>query len=117
MKKIEINVNEICKFAISEEKGLILRKNLEDNINTNDEVVVNFEGISMFTTPFFNASLGFLILKYGPDKFDEKVKVVGLEDMGKETYAHSRENAIEFYSNKIDPQKVGQIVSNNLTGN
>lgn len=117
MKKTEINVNEICKFAISEEKGLALRKSLEDNIQSNDEVIVNFEGISMFTTPFFNASLGFFILKYGPDKFDEKVKVVGLGDMGKETYSHSRENAIEFYRNKIDPQKVGQIVSNNLAGN
>ena len=34
--------------------------------------------------------------------------------MGQETYQHSRENAIDFYNNKVNVKEVGEIVSKNL---
>lgn len=116
MKTIE--VNELCKFAISEEKGLLLREKITDLLqdNNSEEVLLNFKGISMFTTPFFNSSIGYFILKYGPEEFDKRIKLVGLEEMGQETYQHSRENAIDFYNNKVNIKEVGEIVSKNLAG-
>lgn len=108
-----IKVIDFCKFAISEEKGLKLRELLLKNLSE-DKIVLDFEGISMFTTPFFNSSIGYFILQYGPELFDEKIEILGLQEMGQETYKHSYDNAVEFYNNKIDPKTVGQIVSKNL---
>lgn len=107
-----ILVKEISPFALAEEDGIVLFNAISEKLDAGETVQVDFSEINLFATPFFNASLGAVILKYGIEKFDERVAVVGLDDLGMETYNHSRDNALLFLKNKVNLSEVGKNVSN-----
>ncbi len=109
-----IMISEICPFALAEEDGEKVFKAIDDSLKENKEVCVDFEQISLFATPFFNTSLGAIILKYGIKKFDKLVKIINLDDLGLETYQHSRSNAIAFIENKINKDSIANILEKNL---
>ena len=95
-----ILISEICPFALAEEDG----KKVYDAID------------NALETPFFNTSLGAIILKYGVEKFDAMVEIKNLDALGEETYQHSRNNAIVFLKNKINRDNIADIVERNLQG-
>ena len=110
-----IRVNNICTYAISEASGIKLRESVQELLKSYDVVELDFTGITMFTTPFFNASIGYFILKWGPEVTKDKIQIVEatLSEMGHLTLSHSEDNAIDFYNNQDLKEKVGEIVKKN----
>lgn len=111
-----ILISEICPFALAEDDGGKVYSAIDSALGNNDKVCVDFNQISLFATPFFNTSLGAIILKYGIEKFDKMVEIKNLDDLGKETYQHSRNNAIAFLKSKISKENIADIVEKNLKG-
>ena len=109
-----IKVSDFTKFALSEEAGLSVRKRILDLWDSQDVITVDFEGISIFATPFFNSSLGYCILTYGPQSYVNKINVIGLNLLGQETYTHSKENAIDFYTKNLDKTEINKITNQTI---
>lgn len=109
-------INSICPFALSEEDGSKVYSVICDHIEQKNKICVDFKGISLFATPFFNTSLGAAIVKFGVGLFDEYVEVANLDDLGQETYRHSRESAVSFKENKQSKQVIAEIVKRNIKG-
>ena len=62
-----------------------------------EKIIVDFEGIKIFTTLFFNNVFAKYILTIGPDKYQECFTLENLSELGQTTYQHSFENAVNYY--------------------
>lgn len=108
-----IVVNQIIKSAFSQEKALLLRKTIEECLKDEDKVILDFSGISKFTTLFFNFCTGYIISAIGPDNYDEKISLINLSPLGQSTYESSYRNAVEKYiPNKQVEEKILNIIKN-----
>lgn len=115
--EIKINVSRLIENGLTESNGIILRKKIEEElerIKVDDIIILNFKNISLFATPFFNASIGYFVLKFGKEKFDKIFKLDKISELGMNTYKHSYDNAVEMYNKKIDTKQLGEVTKNNI---
>ena len=80
-------------MAITEEQGFKLRAEIEKVINNNNKIILDFDGINIFTTTFFSASIGYYVLKLSPKKCSDIFVLKNLSKAGKNAYHYSFENA------------------------
>lgn len=92
----QIKIREICPIAMTEEQGLSLRSAMEPLIDAGEPVILDFEGISLFATMFFNASIGYYVLKKGAAYCSRNIQLANISSLGRETYRHSFANAKEI---------------------
>ena len=111
-----IKVADFSKFGLAEDDGVKLRNQILEKIKLGNTVIIDFEGISFFATPFFNASVGYCIKKIGVAQFDELVKFINLSKLGESTYKHSRENAVRIIEKDIDTKMIGKITETTVEG-
>lgn len=92
MKKIA--VLEMTSEAASQAKGILLKRSLESLISssTPDSIVVDFDGISLFSTVFFNNSFAALALVYGVDII-RAIHLKNISEVGMAAYEASMTNA------------------------
>lgn len=104
-----IKISAITPMAMTEDAGLQLRKEMNEVMQREQNVILDFEGIKLFATPFFNSSIGYFVMQLSPEKFKEQVQLINLTDLGLETYSHSYQNAVSVYENNTDLDMVGKI--------
>lgn len=92
-----IKIKEIINSAFSQEKALILRSKVQELLSSEQEIIMDFEGITKFTTLFFNFSTGYFISKLGPEKYDQSIRLINLTDLGQSVYESSYQNAVTKY--------------------
>ena len=56
-------MKDITDMAITEEQGFKLRAEIAKVINNNNKILLDFDGITLFTTTFFSSSIGYYVLK------------------------------------------------------
>lgn len=112
-----IKISNITKMAMSEQDGKNLRTEMQQYLDNGDDVILDFSNISLFATPFFNASIGFFVLRLSPDTLQSKVKLINLSELGEETYKHSLDNATEYFINHVDTEQIGIITKNTIENN
>lgn len=96
-----IYVQDISHFAAFDEDGKTLRREILSVLDADptEKIELDFSGITMFSTMFFNASIGYLALKKGVDYIREHISYKNLSALGEMTYTHSIENAIAVKNN------------------
>ena len=99
-----IAVKKLFSNAFSEKNALILRSEIQKLLNTKEKILIDFEGISKYTTLFFNFSTGYFISLLGVEKYNEKISLKGLSSLGKRTYQNSYKNAIKSYPPEIQKE-------------
>lgn len=97
----EIKVKEICSIAMTEEQGLLVRDTIAPFLSANEPVILDFAGISLFAAMFFNASIGYYIVKKGAEYCTGNIHLRNISPLGNETYQHLFSNAKEIAKTKI----------------
>ena len=89
-----IFVRNFTKDALSEKAGLELRRKIlfAYSKNTLEKIVLDFRGINLYTTIFFNASIGYFILKKMFMVLDN-IDIVNISLVGKKTLEQVKKNA------------------------
>lgn len=110
-----IKVKEIISNGLSESDGLLIREKIKDLLEiSKDKIVLDFSGINLFATPFFNSFIGYFVIQYSPEKVSELIELKNISELGKETYQHSFNNAKNFYYKNINTDNIGKIVQNTI---
>lgn len=109
-----IFVNQMTNMALTESDGLKLRRVIENSLADSDCVELDFSGISLFATMFFNASIGHLVMSLSPEKCADIIRISNISDLGNETYRHSFENAKAIFAQYGSLKKIGEITKTNL---
>lgn len=100
-----IKVFDITKTGFSENNAKPLYDEVQRALNNEYTIVLDFSGVTAFTTLFFNNALGKFYLMYGPEEYSKRFKVENLSEIGNVTYKHFLENACKVY----EMQKTGQM--------
>ena len=106
-----IVVKELFTSAFSGSNALILRAEIQKLLDHKEKIVIDFEGLSKYTTLFFNFSTGYFVSLLGATKYNEKILLKGLSPLGERTYKRSYENAIENYNPEIQ-NEILRIITN-----
>ncbi|OZY39224.1 hypothetical protein CJF43_24100 [Pseudomonas fragi] len=102
----QIKVFELTgRNAISMQNGEKLYKALHKNLIEGDRIEVNFEKVTLFASPFFNASIGLLLKDISVEKLQQQLSVTNLSDVGRDLLNHVISNAIIFYKNSDNVSK------------
>lgn len=86
------------KNAVSIQGGNKLHAHIRANVLDGDGVNLDFEGVEIFASPYFNASIGVFLKELTIDELLAKLKIENIEDNGRELLNHVIDNAIRFYS-------------------
>lgn len=96
-----IRVFEITgKNAISMQKGNRIYELLLQKISNDEHVTLDFEGVSLFASPFFNAAIGHLLKDIEIERLQKLMKPIHLNNTGKDLLNLVIDNALTFYANR-----------------
>lgn len=104
--KNEIMVCEVLdsKYAVSIGQGSLIFESLSSLIHSIDgksgKICLNFSGISICATPFFNASVSRLLGRMNIEQLKTKLKIINISKENMQLLNISIANAIEFYEKR-----------------
>lgn len=86
--------------AISMQKGDKVYQILIQNIQNNENTLLDFQDVSLFASPFFNAAIGHLLKDITLDQLLTYIRPINLNETGKELLNLVISNALSFYSER-----------------
>ena len=102
---ITISVKEMVgPNAISMNSGQKIKEEILRQWEGVDKINLNFDGIDVFASPFFNASVGALLKGRTIEELQGKLEFTNISDHGRRLINLVIQNALKFYSDdgKID---------------
>ncbi len=95
MKIIAKNI--IGKNTISMQSGQNLYEKISNPLISGEEVEIDFLDVELFASPFFNASIGYLIKDIKVTDLQQRLKIINLSKVGRQLLNHVISNAIKYY--------------------
>ena len=96
-----ILVSEIAgKNAISMHSGSNLYNRIQPILKKGEKLRLDFQGVELFASPFFNASIGYILKDISIDELKEHIVIENINKVGNQVLNLVIRNAIEYYSNK-----------------
>lgn len=113
-KILEVSVKEITPRCLTEQAGRNLYEKLIPYLRDGDVIMLDFSGITMFASLFFNNSLGAFLRDFDTQYVTNHVKITNMNETGRKTLKRSMDNAAIFFSLDQDTQSaIVEIVNNN----
>ena len=103
-----INIKSFTEKCMAQKSGLVLRKLIEEALKNDEEIILDFDGIKLFASPFFNISLGYIISNYGEERFNS-IKIINISELGDRVIAQVKNNSLK---SKDDEDEISEIVRN-----
>lgn len=107
----KIKLSDFTTEAASMGAGKKIRSILESIITIEDKIVVDFDQMARFASPFFNNSFSALAIKYGFE-IVEKIELLNISEIGKIAFESSLENAKLLCENPQFKEEIEDIISN-----
>lgn len=84
--------------AITLEDGQAIHDRIKPELEAGHVVELDFDGVAVFASPFFNAAIGQLLRDHQPDELDRLLHVRNLSPVGADLMRRVIENAKRYYS-------------------
>eukprot|EP00493_Phyllostaurus_siculus_P025256 UN25600 len=95
---LKVKVFELVgKNAISMQSGSKLNKVISEPLLNNENVEIDFQGVALYASPFFNAAVGVLLREITIDDLMKSMKIVNCSDIGISLLNTVIQNAINYY--------------------
>ncbi|MFK5949698.1 MAG: STAS-like domain-containing protein [Methylococcales bacterium] len=86
--------------AISMQSGKHLYDVIYEPLKSGDKVEIDFVGVGLFASPFFNAGIGYLLKDINIEDLQRDLKFTNLSDVGRQILNLVISNAIKYYDEK-----------------
>lgn len=110
-----INVKELVgENAMTLDDGNAIYSRIHDPLTHGETVELDFDGVEVFASPFFNAGVGRLLGELTADSLNSRLKFGHLSDFGARVLRRVIENAKEYYgASAPQQQEINRIVRDN----
>lgn len=78
--------------------GNMLYEKIEPTLKKGEELTLDFQGVDLFASPFFNASIGYILKDLSIEDLKKHLSVVNINPVGNQVLNLVIKNAIEYYS-------------------
>ena len=110
---IMIQASKYIKTGFSADDAAKLSEVIDPLFANGNVIQVDFEGITIFTTLFFNHVFAKYVLQIGPEEYKERFLLENLTELGMTTYQHSVSNAEKFYQLSEEQKATANTVLDN----
>jgi len=94
-----LNVSQLVgENAMTLHDGEQVFRSIHDPLLHGDTVELDFEGVRVFASPFFNAGIGALLQDLPAEALKSRLKIAHISDSGARVMRRVIDNAKEFYS-------------------
>lgn len=100
--------------AVTQEDGQKLYEIIRQGLSSSQEMRLDFEGVKIFASPFFNAGVGQLLKDFGPDDLNRLLRFENLSSVGQEVLRRVIENSKRYFSSSDSYRKAQAEVIGNL---
>ncbi len=107
-------IDIVGKNAISMQSGSNLYEKISPTLLSGQNVELDFDGVELFASPFFNASIGLLLKDIQVTDLQQRLQVIHISDVGRQLLNHVISNAIKFYA--ANSKSGGPIQASNKDG-
>ena len=107
--KLEIT-NLVGERCVTSEDGQRIYEEIHPKLAAGEPVFLDFTGVTVFASPFFNFAIGQLLRDLKPDDLNELLKVEGLLPDGGLVVQRVVKNAKEYYENPQTRKAVDEIL-------
>lgn len=107
--KLEIT-NLVGERCVTSEDGQRIYEEIHPKLAAGEPVFLDFTGVTVFASPFFNFAIGQLLRDLKPDDLNELLKVEGLLPDGGLVVQRVVKNAKEYYRNPETKKAVDEIL-------
>lgn len=105
----------IGQNAVTLDDGEIIYNLIHASLMHGDIVELDFDGVEIFASPFFNAGVGRLLVDLKPDALNNRLKFDHLSDFGSRVLRRVIDNAKEYYaSSTAQRNKVDQVLTSDF---
>ncbi len=102
---MKIDVAKVVgKTAVSRDGGLKLKSILDVEIRNGTKVELDFQGVQIYASPFFNTAVAPFLGEMKFEKFRSLVSFENISPVGKRLLNQVVHNAIDFYSKEVEEQ-------------
>jgi hypothetical protein len=113
-----VKVMEITgENAVAQEDGQKLYEIVTEQLKSGQELQLDFHGVKIFASPFFNAAIGQLLKDFGPDDLNRRLKFEHLSSVGQEVLKRVIENSKKYFSSSESYRQAQTEVIGNLSRN
>jgi hypothetical protein len=99
-----ITVKEwVGENAMTQDDGDAIYRQIHDPLIRGETVELDFDGVQIFSSPFFNAGIGRLLADCQPADLNARLKVQHISPLGDRVLRRVIENAREYYA--ADPEQ------------
>src|SRR5437870_5171543 len=95
---MRLPIREICTFALTQEDGQTVFDQIAPALRTGEPVELDFKGVRVFASSFFNASLGQLLRDFKREDLRRLLKLENLTAEGQDVARQVIDNAEKYYS-------------------
>jgi hypothetical protein len=108
MLKVISIIGENC---ITVEDGEQIYQLIHTDLSKEQDVTLDFTGVSIFASPFFNAAIGQLLRDVPPQHLQSHLHFVGLSAHGNHVLTRVIENAKRYYTNSHFRDSVEKVLA------
>jgi hypothetical protein len=94
---IAIKASDHIQNGFSEQDAHTIFAAVTGALAENDAVEISFAGVKFYTTLFFSLALTRFLADWTKEEYEDKIKIKGLSRVGRETYKHALDYAVDFY--------------------
>jgi STAS-like domain of unknown function (DUF4325) len=108
--KLVIVSQLVGNYGITLDDGEILHNVLYPLLEDGYSITVDFQGMTIFASPFFNAAIGRLLANFSAEFLKENLKPINLSAAGEGTLRQVIKNASAYYSNPVTRAAVDRVL-------
>jgi hypothetical protein len=112
---MQINVKELVgENAMTLDDGAAIYSRIHGPLAGGELVELDFAGVQVFASPFFNAGIGRLLADLSPETLNARLKLEHLSEIGARVLRRVIENARDYYAASAEQRKaIDRIVHDN----
>jgi hypothetical protein len=84
--------------AVAQEDGQKVYELVSERLKSGQDLQLDFQGVKIFASPFFNAAIGQLLKDFGADDLNRRLKFDHLSSVGHEVLKRVIENSKQYFS-------------------
>ena len=107
--KLEVK-NLVGEHCVTQEDGQRIYDEIFPKLAAGQPVQINFAGVTIFASPFFNFAIGQLLKDLKPEALNKLLEVEGLSSDGALVWQRVVKNAKEYYKNPKARMVVDEIL-------
>ena len=116
---MKINVRDIIgEHGITLDDGQKIYDQIHPELLTENEIELEFEGVTIFASPFFNAAIGQLLKDIKSDDLNRLLKISNITKVGGMVLRRVIENAKEYYAaTEAVREEINTVITANIEEN